>query len=471
MNRKIETLKFVAGDWLAALLAWGLFYSYRKLYIEPVKFGHAVEYNFDQKFFIGILLIPFLWVSVYALIGTYRNIYRRARLKEIGQTLYISAIGVLIIFFALLLDDTVLSYKTYYQTIFTLYGLHVVFTAGTRLILSTSVINRIQKKVIGFNTILVGSNQNAANIYHEIENSTKLAGNKFIGFVHVEGKNGHKLNGSLPHLGQFTDLRNLIRKHNVEEVIIAIESSEHESIGRILNQVEDSPVIVKIIPDMYDILSGSVKMNAIFGAPLIEISPDLMPAWQESLKRIMDISLSLFVLIVFSPLYLFLAIAVKFTSKGPVLYDHERIGQHGKPFHIYKFRSMYQDAETEGPRLSSAADPRVTKFGRWMRKTRIDELPQFFNVLIGDMSVVGPRPERQYYIDKIMEVAPHYRHLHKVRPGITSWGQVKFGYAENVEQMVQRLKFDLIYIENMSIALDFKILFYTVLIVLQRRGK
>jgi exopolysaccharide biosynthesis polyprenyl glycosylphosphotransferase len=470
MNRRIETFKFIAGDWLAAVLAWGLFYSYRKLYIEPVKFGHAVEFNLDRKFFIGILLIPFLWVAVYALIGTYRNVYRRARLKEIGQTFYISAIGVLIIFFILLLDDTVVSYKTYYQTIFTLYGLHVVLTAGIRLMLSTSVINRIQKKVIGFNTIIVGSNQNAANIYYEIENSTKLAGNKFIGFVHVEGKNGHKLN-SLTHLGQYTELRNLIRKYNVEEVIIAIESSEHESIGKIINQLEDTSVIVKIIPDMYDILSGSVKMNAIFGAPLIEISPDLMPAWQESLKRIMDIAISIFVLTVFSPLYLFIAIAVKLTSIGPVFYDHERIGLHGKPFHIYKFRSMFKDAETEGPRLSSKADPRITKFGRWMRKTRLDELPQFLNVLMGDMSVVGPRPERQYYIDKIMEVAPHYRHLHKVRPGITSWGQVKYGYAENVEQMVQRLKFDLIYIENMSIALDFKILFYTVLIVLQRRGK
>jgi exopolysaccharide biosynthesis polyprenyl glycosylphosphotransferase len=196
-----------------------------------------------------------------------------------------------------------------------------------------------------------------------------------------------------------------------------------------------------------------------------------MPAWQQSIKRIMDILLSMMVLVVFFPLYLFTAIGVKLSSPGPVFYSHERIGWHGRPFRIYKFRSMRTDAEKAGPQLSSKDDPRMTAFGRWMRKIRLDEIPQFWNVLIGDMSIVGPRPERQYFIDQIMEQAPHYRHLHKVRPGITSWGQVKFGYAENVEQMVERLKYDLIYIENMSLAVDFKIMFYTVLIIVRHKGK
>ena len=132
---------------------------------------------------------------------------------------------------------------------------------------------------------------------------------------------------------------------------------------------------------------------------------------------------------------------------------------------------MHANAEAGGPRLASKDDERITKFGRWMRQIRLDEIPQFYNVLIGDMSIVGPRPERQYYIDKILTVAPHYRHLHKVRPGITSWGQVKFGYAENVDQMVERLKYDIIYIENMSLLLDLKIMFYTFLTVIQHRGK
>jgi lipopolysaccharide/colanic/teichoic acid biosynthesis glycosyltransferase len=132
---------------------------------------------------------------------------------------------------------------------------------------------------------------------------------------------------------------------------------------------------------------------------------------------------------------------------------------------------MYTNAEKMGPALSSQDDPRITRFGKFLRKVRLDELPQFYNVLIGEMSVVGPRPERLYFINQITQKAPHYRHLHKVRPGITSWGQVKYGYAENVDQMIDRLKYDLLYIENMSLYVDLKILIYTVLIVLQGRGK
>jgi exopolysaccharide biosynthesis polyprenyl glycosylphosphotransferase len=230
-------------------------------------------------------------------------------------------------------------------------------------------------------------------------------------------------------------------------------------------------VKIKISPDMYDILSGSVKMNNLFGALLFEVNSDEMPVGQKIMKRIIDIFVSIISIIVLIPLYIVLGIIVKMTSTGPVLFKQDRIGLHGSTFKIIKFRTMYVDAEKAGPQLSSSNDPRITKIGRYMRKLRLDEFPQFFNVLKGEMSLVGPRPERQFFIDQIVKIEPQYLHLTKVRPGITSWGQVKYGYAENVEQMLDRMKYDLLYLKNRTLALDFKIMLYTILIVIKAKGK
>ena len=216
---------------------------------------------------------------------------------------------------------------------------------------------------------------------------------------------------------------------------------------------------------------GSIHQESIFHSPLIIINTRLMPEWEYSLKRLFDVVLSLVAMLLLSPVYLITAIIVKCTSPGPVFYAQERIGYHGRPFKMHKFRSMYVDAEQAGPALSKDNDPRITPFGRFMRKVRLDEIPQFYNVFKGTMSLVGPRPERQYYIDQIVKRAPEYKLLQRVKPGITSWGQVRYGYASTVDEMVERLRYDLLYLDNMSLLTDLKILAYTVIIILQGRGK
>lgn len=315
MNKRLQVLKYVIADIISATAAWSLFYIFRKLYIETEKFGTPIPVVFDSQFYWGLLFVPLFWLLLYYLTGTYKNIYRKSRLKEAGQTLQISVISVLILFFALLLDDEVDTYKSYYQSILALFLLHFGFTATFRFILSSITNRRIHKRIIGFNTLLIGSNENALKLYTETENQHKSSGNKFVGFVHVDNKNGysHELNKNLPHLGELSDLKELIKKHDIEEVIIAIESFEHENIGKIVNELDYQGIIIKVIPDMYDILSGSVKMTSIFGAPLIEISREIMPTWEQSVKRIIDIAISLFVLTAFS------WVSFYYIQKSPVL--------------------------------------------------------------------------------------------------------------------------------------------------------
>ena len=471
MNKTGQVAKYLIFDFLAAAISWTLFFIYRKAVIEPQRFGIDIPIEFTSRFYLGLLIIPVVWITVYYITGYYKNIFRRSRLLELGQTFITALAGVIVIFFTLILDDFVDSYKNYYQLFFTLLLLHFGFTYIFRLIITTRTIHRIHKRKIGFNTLIIGSNENALKVYNEMTSQVRPAGNKFVGFVGVENNNDELLNSFIPKLGGVSDLANILENQNIEEVVIALETVEHERLSEILTVIENRQVTIWGIPDLYDFLSGMVKMNTIYGSPLIKISNGLMPGWQENTKRLLDVSFSLIAAVVFLPVFITLALIIKGTSKGPVLYKQERVGRFGKPFYIFKMRSMFANAENGTPELSKENDVRITKIGKFIRKTHLDEIPQFINVIIGDMSLVGPRPERRYYIDQIIQKAPHYTHLHKLRPGITSWGQVKYGYASNVDEMLERLPYDMMYLKNISLYIDFKILIYTLMVSFKGNGK
>lgn len=471
-DKKTIAVFYLLNDYLAAMVAWGLLFIFRKTYIGGYRLFTDDAHIFDTKFYLGILLIPIFWVLFYYIIGTYRDFFRKSRLAELYKTFLATAAGVTFLFFALILDDQIdEKIRNYYTTVAVLFLLHFLFTVTGRILLLNRVKSQVRRGLIGYNTIIVGGNENALQLYNEIHDPKKAHGYRLIGFVDTNGNGKNGVSTHLPCLGNLKDLEKIAGGDNIEEVIIAIETSEHHQLNEIINTLADTKVIIKIIPDMYDILSGSVKMNNVVGAPLIEIYPDMMPFWQKIIKRGLDVTASALALFVLTPLMLYIILRVRLSSSGGIFFTQERIGQHGKPFTMYKFRSMYTDAEAAGPKLSSKDDPRITPFGRMLRKWRFDELPQFYNILRGDMSLVGPRPERKFFIDQLIQRAPAYKHLQKVKPGITSWGMVKFGYAENVDQMIERMKWDLLYIENMSLAIDFKIMIYTVLVIMQGRGK
>jgi len=468
--RRLQYFKLVAADFWSAALAWAGFFLLRKHLLQELDGA-----RFTESVLVGVagaaLMVATFWVLLYALLGLYSDIFRKSRLSELIRLARIAVVGVVVIFFALLLDDGVSSYRLYYKTVSAYYLLHYSLTAVLHTWAVSSIQRLVRRGQIFFPSLLVGSNALALNTFRELRRTGQHLGLRLVGLVPFGDSIHADLAGELPVAGPYQQLSALVLALQIEQVIIAIEPSEHRRIQEILTLLEGTPARVSVLPDLYQMLLGSVKVNHVFGTPLIEIKQTLLPPWQQVFKRVLDVVGAALFMLLASPVYAFTACMVKSSSPGPVFYRQERIGKNGLPFNIIKFRSMYVNAEQAGPALSSDHDPRVTKWGRFMRKVRLDEFPQFWNVLRGDMSLVGPRPERQFFIDQIIQIAPHYRHLHRVRPGLTSLGQVKYGYAETVSQMVERLKFDILYIENMSLAMDFRVLLFTLKIILEGRGK
>lgn len=465
MNKRAQAAKYILTDFVTASIVWLLFNILRYGEVASyLGFNSLESYLLSYQVLKGQLLIPLLWLILYYFSGYYNKPIGKSRLGELFSTFVIVVIGVVFIFFAIVLNDLPRSFEIYYELFFSLLGLQFFLTYIPRIIITQRGIAKIRRREWSQHLLLIGTGakarRTAKDLYH--------LGYTITGFVRENAQAAIEVDPDLL-LGSVGQLPEIMASHRVDELVIVGEKPDSEEHLSILYSLYRYKRPIMILADHSNILT-KVNIKTIQGIPLVDVTDNNFSAAEKNIKLFLDKAGSLLALVLLSPLFLCIALRVKRSSKGPVFFRQERIGYMGKPFTIYKFRTMYTDAEDNGPLLSVENDPRVTPYGAFMRKYRLDELPQFWNVLKGDMSLVGPRPERKHFIDQIVRKAPYYYLLHNVRPGITSLGMVKYGYAADVDQMIERLKYDMIYYENMSLELDLTILVYTVKTVLTGKG-
>lgn len=464
MSKSKEKIFLLLTDFLMINLAWYVYTYIRK---ETGWFVLVI----DPEFFIPMLVIYFYWLIIFIFVGMYRTWFASSRFDEISTLFKATFFGIFLLFFLIFVDDYMHNVATATRIlIFIYWGLFLFFVGSGRIIIRSVQRNLLIKGIGRRCGLVIGFNDKGKEVFNSISNAPAL-GIDIKSFVAVKNENIGKDFKGIKVEGTTEQLSDIIEKYNAKEIIIALEKEDHDVLVDVISKTEGKNLSLKIVPDLYEILSGQARTSQIYGMPLIDIMPELMPEWEKKLKRLMDIVISLLLLLISLPITILTSIAIKIDSEGPIFFKQERLGQNGKPFKVLKFRSMINDAEKyTGPVWSQKDDPRVTRMGRFVRKVRIDEIPQMLNVLKGEMSLVGPRPERAFFVEKLSKEIPYYKRRLKVRPGVTGWAQIKHKYDETIEDVKIKLKYDLFYIENMSLRMDFKILLRTVFVVLFGKG-
>lgn len=466
-----QRMKYLLADYLSANTAWLMFNAVRYHMLATARgFVSLESYLLSPAVMVGQLLFPLVMLGIFWLSGYYNDVFRKSRIDELVTTAGSALAGSIVIFFAVLLNDMSDDLPTDYALFAILFGLLFVTVYVPRWAITSATGRRILSGEWGFPTLIVGAGPDAA-AFTSREWVIRSMGFRIAGYV-TSGDEEPVPSLAQHVTGTVGDLPRLVAEQGIRRLIVMPLPGDGSATLALINNLFHLELPIYILPDLRQMLLWPSRTQCIVGDPLIDISRSEMPQSTLNCKRVIDILVSASALVILAPLIAALAAAVRIDSPGPAFYRQRRIGYHKRPFDIVKLRTMRTDAEPDGPALSLGDDdPRITRVGRLLRKYRLDELPQFWNVLHGEMSLVGPRPEREHFIRQIMERAPYYTLLHQVRPGITSWGMVRYGYATSVDQMIERLRYDMLYLENISLTVDMKILLYTINTVIKGSGK